>query len=180
MKSAINVVVLGTGAVGKSCLSIRYIQNSFEKDYEPTIQNTYSKVITLDRKTYQLDILDTAGMESGDVFKPKMFREANTFILVYDITERSSFDALETIHEDILRIRGSDPAPTAVFANKVDLAEDRIISTEEGQKFAKSINAVYFETSAKTAVGVNEGFEGAVREYLKTQTQKKKSLCLLI
>ena len=183
MKS-IKAVVLGLAAVGKSALSIRFIQNSFVKDYEPTISNTYNKTVTIDHQTYNVDILDTAGMEGGETLKPNIFRSRDCFILVYDITDRSSFENVPQIHEDILRIREVSSVPCCLVGNKSDLVEDREVSVEEGQQLAKELGAIFFETSAKTGSNVNEAIEGTIREFIKTmpesQKKKKKSFCLLI
>lgn len=181
MKS-VNLLVLGSAAVGKSNLSLRFTQNCFEEEYEPTIQNIFQKAITLDRHTYQLDITDTAGMETGDVMRPVLFKSADIFILIYDVCDKTTFEHIEGLHEDIIRIRGLEaPVPCMILANKVDKVDEREVSTEEGQKAAKSMNAAYYETSAKTGQGVQEGFEQAVREFLKTKPQEKPSKrCLLL
>ena len=184
MKS-IKAVVLGLAAVGKSALSIRFVQNSFVKDYEPTISNNYNKTVTIDHQTYSVDILDTAGMEGGEALKPNIFRSRDCFILVYDITDRSSFENVPQIHEDILRIREVSSVPCCLVGNKCDLVGDREVKTEEGQQLAKELGAIFFETSAKTGANVTEAIEGTIREFIKTmpdnqKPKKKAGICLLI
>lgn len=181
MSKAVKIVVMGLAAVGKSALSIRFIQNSFVADYEPTISNNYTKPLTIDHETYSLDILDTAGMEGGETLKPAIFRGRDCFMLVYDITDRSSFENISQIHEDILRIRDASKVPCCLIGNKADLESDREVKKEEGEALAKELNSVFIETSARTGLNVNEAVEITVREYLKTIPQQpKKKLCLLI
>ena len=182
MKS-VKAVVLGLAAVGKSALSIRFIQNSFVKDYEPTISNNYNKSVTIDHTTYSVDILDTAGMEGGETLKPSIFRSRDCFILVYDITDRSSFENIPQIHEDILRIREVSSVPCCLVGNKCDLVDDREVTTEEGQQLAKEIGSIFFETSAKSGQNVVEAIEGTIREYIKTipaPVKKSGWSCLLV
>ena len=182
MKS-IKVVVLGLAAVGKSALSIRFIQNSFVTDYEPTISNNYNKSLTVDNQTYSVDILDTAGMESGSNLKPNIFKSRDCFILVYDITDRSSFENVSQIHEDILRIRDCYSVPCVIIGNKVDLKEDREVNEDEGNQLAKQLGAVFIETSAKTGLNVEEAIIIAIKEHIKTlpESQKtKNSWCFLL
>jgi small GTP-binding protein len=182
MKS-VKVVVLGLAAVGKSALSIRFIQNSFVKDYEPTISNNYTKTVNIDHNTYSVDILDTAGMEGGETLKPNVFRSRDCFVLVYDITDRASFENVPQIHEDILRIRDAKSVPCCLIGNKCDLVDDREVQTEEGQQLAKNIGAIFYETSAKSGINVVDAIEGTIREYIKTipaPTKKSGWSCLLV
>ena len=179
----IKVVVLGLAAVGKSALSIRFIQNSFVTDYEPTITNNYNKSVVIDKVTYSVDILDTAGMECGSTFKPGIFRTRDCFIIVYDITDRSSFENVSQIHEDILRIKDCHSVPCVIIGNKVDLKEDREVSYEEGVQLAKQMGAVFMETSAKTGQNVNESIETSIREYIRQNPdnpQPKKKWCNIL
>ncbi|KAH0789619.1 Ras family GTPase [Histomonas meleagridis] len=165
--TTVKVVVLGLGAVGKSCLSIRFVQNTFMTEYEPTISNTYKKAITLNNQQYSLDILDTAGMETQEALKPQIYRDRDVFILVYAINERESFDNISKIHSDIQRYKDTNKFPCVLCANKIDLENERQVSYEDGKALATTLGAQFLETSAKTGVGVQEIMTTAVNEYLK-------------
>ncbi|OHS96276.1 Ras-like protein rasD [Tritrichomonas foetus] len=173
--SQVKVVVLGLGAVGKSALTIRFVQNTFVEEYEPTISNTYKKTATVDGKSYSIDILDTAGMECNESLKPVIYRGRDCFVLVYAITDRASFESIKQIHDDILRVKDSEKVPCILCGNKSDLDDSRQVSVEEVQELANSLNAVFLETSALNGNNVEEAMKKAVREYTKTLPQEKEA-----
>lgn len=166
MSQTIKVVVLGLGAVGKSCLSIRFVQGTFVVDYEPTISNTYKKTITVDGTSYTLDILDTAGMETQESLKPTVYRDRDCFILVYAVNDRASYDAISRLHSDIQRYKEDDGFPCILCGNKVDLP-DQQVTEEEGKELAENLKAKFLLTSAKTGHNVSEIMVQAVQEYMK-------------
>jgi len=183
------LVIVGGGGVGKSALTIQLIQNHFIDEYDPTIEDSYRKQVTIDAETCLLDILDTAGQEEYSAMRDQYMRTGQGFLMVYAITSRSSFEELVGFKEQILRVKDTDKVPMVVVGNKSDLESERQVSTQQGQDLAKSFGAPFFETSAKTRVNVEESFYQLVREIRKSngvakneQTQKKKNLmkkCLL-
>ena len=164
--ACVKVVVLGLGAVGKSALSIRFVQNTFIPDYEPTISNTYKKTTTVDGKTYSVDILDTAGMDNNDTMKPVLYRQRDCFLFIYAINDRASFESIQKIHDEVLRVNDKNKVPCVLCGNKSDLEDQRAIKVEEGRDLAKQINAVFLETSALSGSNVQEAMTEAVREYV--------------
>jgi small GTP-binding protein len=182
--TCIKLAVLGLGAVGKSALSIRFVQGTFVADYEPTIQNTYRKTVTVDGKTYAIDILDTAGMDSNDAMKPAIYRGRDCFLLVYSITDRASFDKVKEIHADLRRVLDKPVVPCVICGNKSDLEAGRQISVQEAKDVANRFQAAFVETSALMGTNVAEAMVSVVRTFLKAQsgaTQKKpgKTRCIL-
>jgi len=157
------IVMLGDGGVGKSCLSIQFIHNYFTNDYDPTIENSYRKTVTVDEIPCLLEILDTAGQEDFIAMRDQHIRYGEVFALVFSITNRASFDGLKEHYDTIVRVKERDDVPLVVMANKCDLEATRAISTAEGKQFAKGINAPFFETSAKTRFNVDEAYEELVR-----------------
>ncbi|GLD94536.1 hypothetical protein PINS_up003147 [Pythium insidiosum] len=85
------LVVLGSGGVGKSALTIRLVTDNFLEDYDPTIEDSYRKLSTIDGDQVVLDILDTAGQEEYTSMQDQWMREGNGFLLVYSVTSQSSF-----------------------------------------------------------------------------------------
>ena len=175
----VKVIVLGLGAVGKSALSNRFVRNQFIEEYDPTIMDTYTKATTVDDKTYLVNILDTAGMDDNIAAKPCLFRQQNSFILVYAIDDAESFERISEIHKEIVNHLGRDSYPCVLCGNKADLADSRVVTEDEGQALAREIHAVFLETSAKTGQNVNEAVTQAIREFVKTGpasvTAEKKS-----
>jgi GTPase KRas len=182
------LVIVGSGGVGKSSLTVQMIQNRFVEEYDPTIEESYRKQVTIDGETCLLSVLDTAGEEEysmGD----RYMRTAQGFVLTYSITSRSSFDEMVSYQEQILQVKDEDSVPMVLVGNKCDLEQDRVISPTGGRELAKSFNCLCYETSAKARINVEEAFFQAVREIRKVCTRKnniraqrreKKSACSLL
>lgn len=183
------LVVVGGGGVGKSALTIQLIQNHFIEEYDPTIEDSYRKQVTIDGEPCLLDILDTAGQEEYSAMRDQYMRTGQGFLLVYSITSRSSFDEIASFREQILRVKDKDFVPMVIVGNKVDLENERMVSTVEGRDLAKSFNVPFMETSAKTRINVEDSFFELVRcikkERLDSQgdggaKKKKKKPCAIL
>eukprot|EP01115_Flamella_aegyptia_P007076 TRINITY_DN2948_c0_g1_i1.p1 TRINITY_DN2948_c0_g1~~TRINITY_DN2948_c0_g1_i1.p1 ORF type:complete len:198 (+),score=89.06 TRINITY_DN2948_c0_g1_i1:49-642(+) len=161
------LVILGEGGVGKSALTIQLTQNHFITEYDPTIENSYRKQVNIDEETCMLDILDTAGQEEYSAMRDQYIRSGQGFVIVYSITSKSTFDTLASFHDQILRVKDEDTFPVVVLGNKCDLEKDREVPSTEGKAFADSIEAPFYETSAKARINVEEGFYQLVREIRK-------------
>ena len=130
-----------------------FIQEYFAEEYEPTIESNYRKTLTVDGKTYMIDIFDSAGMENISSAKPSAIRQRDCFILIYSVEDNESFDAIQRIYDEILRIKEAETVPCILCANKQDLPDDRhAIDNAEGQQLAKKLHAIFLPTSAKTAI----------------------------
>jgi len=168
------LVIVGGGGVGKSALTIQLIQNHFIDEYDPTIEDSYRKQVTIDDETSLLDILDTAGQEEYSAMRDQYMRTGQGFIMVYAITSRSSFDEIASFREQILRVKDKDKVPMVLVGNKCDLETERQVTTGEGSDLAKSFGCPFFESSAKTRVNVEESFYQLVRE-IKRENNPTKS-----
>jgi GTPase KRas protein len=164
--SVLKLVVLGEGGVGKTALTIQYTQHLFVKDYDPTIESTFTKTVELDGSVTMLDILDTAGQEEYSVMRNQYIRSGNGFVLVYSITSRESFKSLPSFRDQIFRVKDSDQYPLVVCANKADMEDRREVTKEEGLALAQKLNCPHFETSARTRVNVEEAFNTLVRNMM--------------
>jgi len=158
------LVIVGGGGVGKSALTIQLIQNHFVDEYDPTIEDSYRKQVTIDEETCLLDILDTAGQEEYSAMRDQYMRTGQGFLCVYAITSRTSFDEIASFREQILRVKDADKVPMVIAGNKSDLEDERQVTTVEGQDLAKAFVCPFMETSAKTRVNVEESFYELVRE----------------
>jgi len=162
------LVIVGGGGVGKSALTIQLIQNHFIDEYDPTIEDSYRKQVTIDAETCLLDILDTAGQEEYSAMRDQYMRTGQGFLMVYAITSRSSFEELVGFKDQILRVKEADHVPMVVVGNKSDLESERQVTSQEGTDLARNFGAPFFETSAKTRVNVEESFYSLVREIRKS------------
>eukprot|EP00296_Roombia_truncata_P000621 JP436302.1.p1 GENE.JP436302.1~~JP436302.1.p1 ORF type:complete len:189 (-),score=86.44 JP436302.1:267-833(-) len=183
------LVIVGGGGVGKSALTIQLIQNNFIEEYDPTIEDSYRKQVTIDDETCLLDILDTAGQEEYSAMRDQYMRTGQGFLVVYSITSRSSFDEVSAFREQISRVKDSDKVPIVIVGNKVDLEHDRQVSTVEGRELAKSFGVPFLETSAKVRINVEDSFYELVREIRRSEQkgkdagkakQKKKGGCAIL
>ena len=161
------LVVVGGGGVGKSAITIQFVQRHFIEDYDPTIEDSYRKQITIDGEPSLLNILDTAGQEDYSAMRDQYMRTGQGYMIVFAVNNRCTFDEVSEFHEQILRVRDADSVPLVIVGNKVDIVEGREVTTLEGKALAKSFNAVYIETSAKMRMNVEDAFFSLVREVRK-------------
>lgn len=158
------LVVVGGGGVGKSALTIQFIQSHFVDEYDPTIEDSYRKQCVIDDEVALLDVLDTAGQEEYSAMREQYMRTGEGFLLVYSVTSRNSFDEISTFHQQILRVKDKDRFPVVVVANKCDLEYERQVGTHEGRELAQVFGSRFTETSAKQRINVDEAFYNLVRE----------------
>jgi len=158
------LVIVGGGGVGKSALTIQLIQNHFVDEYDPTIEDSYRKQVTIDQETCLLDILDTAGQEEYSAMRDQYMRSGQGFLTVFAVTSRSSFDEVTSFREQILRVKDEDKVPMVLAGNKCDLDNERQVTKAQGEELAKSFGCPFFETSAKARINVEEAFYQLVRE----------------
>eukprot|EP01102_Stenamoeba_stenopodia_P005094 TRINITY_DN15605_c0_g1_i1.p1 TRINITY_DN15605_c0_g1~~TRINITY_DN15605_c0_g1_i1.p1 ORF type:complete len:193 (+),score=38.56 TRINITY_DN15605_c0_g1_i1:361-939(+) len=161
------IVILGDGGVGKSCLTIQFTQNHFVREYDPTIENSYRKQITIDEEACILDILDTAGQEEYSVMRDQYINSGQGFMLVYSITSKATFKSLTDLREKILQVKDCDHFPMVIVGNKCDLDKERQVATQEGKDLCSSWGAPFLESSAKSRTNVEEAFKAVVREIRK-------------
>jgi Ras-related protein Rab-1A len=149
------VAIAGDGAVGKTSLLRQYATGKFEESHIMTIGVDFQTIeVDLKGQPIKLTAWDLAGQDRFAPFRGSFYRGARAVALVFDVTDRQSFDDLSHWLQEA---RGVVPdAYLVVNGNKIDL--ERVVSIEEGKAFAASINGAYAETSAKTGDGVQRFF----------------------
>ena len=193
-------LLLGNSEVGKTCLIRRYTNGIFNEDYISTIGIDYdSKKEIIDDINVQVKLWDTAGQERFRAITPNNLRNAEGTMLVFDITNSDSFNALKDWLESIKTHFGEKniSIPIIIVGNKIDLEDKRDVEKDDANKFAQENNYKYFETSAKTGEGVDNAVRELVRQILankdsedsgeknnkiklqdnKKDNQKKKGCC---
>ena len=152
-------IIIGDSNVGKSCLMIRFTDEKFKHDNDPTIGVEFgSKSTTINEQNLKLQIWDTAGQESFRSITRSYFRGAIGAMLVFDITNRESFQNIENWVEET-RTCASSNIVIIIIGNKSDLSATREVTAEEATDFAKNKGLIYIETSAKTSQNVDKCFE---------------------
>eukprot|EP00300_Choanocystis_sp_HF-7_P006585 c14789_g1_i1.p1 GENE.c14789_g1_i1~~c14789_g1_i1.p1 ORF type:complete len:209 (+),score=43.83 c14789_g1_i1:1-627(+) len=151
-------VLIGDSNVGKSCLLLRFADESFTESYISTIGVDF-KIRSIDdeNKTIKLQIWDTAGQERFRTISSTYYRGAHGIIVVYDITNRESFENVQRWLQEIEKY-AKEGVHKLLVGNKLDLQAQRQISYIEGKEFADKNRLTFMETSAKSGAGVEDAF----------------------
>ncbi|EMG48882.1 Ras-related protein RSR1 [Candida maltosa Xu316] len=164
------VVVLGAGGVGKSSITVQFVQGVYVESYDPTIEDSYRKQIEVDGRACDLEILDTAGVAQFTAMRELYIKSGKGFLLVYSVTDENSLKELLALREQVLRIKDSDNVPMVLVGNKCDLEEDRVLSIEDGVKVSQDWGLVpFYETSAMYKTNVDEAFIDVVRQIMRKE-----------
>uniref|UniRef100_A0A3Q0RT65 GTP-binding protein Rheb n=1 Tax=Amphilophus citrinellus TaxID=61819 RepID=A0A3Q0RT65_AMPCI len=164
------IAILGYRSVGKSSLTIQFVEGQFVDSYDPTIENTFTKMITINGQEYHLQLVDTAGQDEYSIFPQTYSIDINGYILVYSVTSNKSFEVVQVIHEKLLDMVG-----------KVHMCV-LVISCEEGKALAESWNAAFMESSAKENQTAVEVFRRMILEAEKMDggVQPGKTSCSMM
>lgn len=160
----IKVISMGNAEVGKSCIIKRYCEKRFVSKYLATIGIDYgvTKVQVRDREI-KVNIFDMAGHPFFFEVRNEFYKDTQGVILVYDVGQKDSFDALDSWLAEMKQELGPhgnmDNIVFVVCANKIDCSKHRCIDESEGRLWAESKGFLYFETSAQTGEGINEMFQ---------------------
>ncbi|DAA75317.1 TPA_exp: Uncharacterized protein A8136_1714 [Trichophyton benhamiae CBS 112371] len=170
-----HIVVLGAGGVGKSCLTAQFVQNIWIESYDPTIEDSYRKVLAVDGRPCLLEILDTAGTEQFTAMRELYMKQGEGFLLVFSITSMSSLNELQELREQIIRIKDDEKVPIVIVGNKSDLEEDRAVSRSRAFALSQQWgNAPYYETSARRRANVDEAFIDLCRQIIRKDIRSNK------
>jgi small GTP-binding protein len=198
---AIKSVVVGDGAVGKTCLLISYTTNAFPSEYIPTVFDNFSANVMVDNQVVNLGLWDTAGQEDYDRLRPLSYPNTDVFLLCYSIANPASFENVRNKwNAEVTRY--CPGVPKVLVGTKVDLRTDpealalladkkqSPITLEQGQKLAQEIGASRFiECSALTQHNLKQLFDEAIRLVIypdptkngkgKDKNNNKKGKCTL-
>lgn len=169
MTRTYNISLIGDSATGKTSIANALcLESEFSNEYTPTIGASMLKIPFQDgEKTIWYYFWDTAGMETYRSLAPVYYRDSSLAIIVYDITSKKSFDSVDEWRNLYLSTVG-EGFPTVIVGNKIDLEEQREVSTEDGEGKALSMNSKFIETSAKTKKNIPQILE-IITEILKNQ-----------
>jgi len=170
------VVVLGSGGVGKSALTVQFVSGHFMEKYDPTIEDFYRKEIEVDSCPCVLEILDTAGTEQFASMRDLYIKNGQGFVVVYSLTNHQTFQDIKHMRDQVVRVKGTEKVPILLVGNKVDMETHREVPTVEGMALAQFWNCPFVEASAKNKTNVNEVFAEIVREMNMRPEQKDREI----
>ena len=168
------LLIIGESGVGKTCLLLRFTDDSFTANHLTTIGIDFKiKIINLENKLIKLQIWDTAGQERFRTITKTYYKGAHGIILTYDVTDQNSFKNIRNWIKQI-EANAQTNVCKVLVGNKCD-KPDRVVTEEEGKKLADDFNMSFFETSAKTNQNVNEVFNFLTAEILKSNAGKPQN-----
>ncbi|CAL1263491.1 unnamed protein product [Larinioides sclopetarius] len=172
---SVKTCVIGSQGVGKTSMIYQLSMKQFKTNVTPTIGASFScKVIDVDSYTIRFQIWDTAGQETYKSMLPMYYRKANLAIVVFDITCYESYSSLPKWIEELQK-NADNNCVICIVGNKLDLEHKRAVDRNKAAHFAKSIGALYFETSAKTNEGIMDVFIHVARQMINSYQRRKSS-----
>jgi small GTP-binding protein len=167
------VLLLGDWSVGKTCLLMRYMDNTFTEMHLSTIGiDSKVKIVNLkEGLDAKIQIWDTAGQERYKTIAKSYIKGANGILLVYDVTQRTSFEGIKNWVKQI-KEQVSSRVSVVLIGNKTDLVDKREVKTEEGEELGKEYNYQFFETTAKDGININEAFEALIKTIAEKYSYK--------
>jgi len=171
MSKSYKIVVIGAGGVGKSCFTIQLISGTFVETYDPTLEDSYRKQMTVDDEEAVLNIYDTAGQEDFSAVRDQYIRIGEGFICMYSITNDASFQEVTTLRDKLVDITEEEDHPVVLVGNKCDLEDDRQVQKTQAQSLSDKYKWTFIEASAKNKINVTETFQEIVRCIRKYRTQ---------
>lgn len=173
------IVILGSRHVGKTAIIQRFVNNTFNKNHFPTVQNTFSKNIKLGTTTYGLKIIDTAGIGKYELFDNPMYSiGVDGYVFVFSVDEEESLNNLKIINEKVESATFGCAIPKLFVANKIDLRK-REVSKKKLNQFREEVNGNVVQVSAKTGENIQFLFESLLDLMPKPQTTQKP-LCNIL
>eukprot|EP01117_Protostelium_nocturnum_P019122 TRINITY_DN819_c0_g1_i2.p1 TRINITY_DN819_c0_g1~~TRINITY_DN819_c0_g1_i2.p1 ORF type:complete len:194 (+),score=64.11 TRINITY_DN819_c0_g1_i2:194-775(+) len=153
------LLLIGDSGVGKSCILLRFADNAFTDNFISTIGVDFKiKTIDIEGKKVKMQIWDTAGQERFQTITTSYYRGAHGLIIVFDVTNKVSFDNIKKWLDDIER-HASPSIVKCLVGNKCDLENKRVIDYSTAKQLADSLNISYMETSAKESINISQAFE---------------------
>jgi len=163
----LKLLLIGDSGVGKSCLLLRFSDDSFTPSFITTIGIDFKiRTIELDGKRIKLQIWDTAGQERFRTITTAYYRGAMGILLVYDVTDERSFKNIRNWFSNIEQ-HASEGVNKILIGNKCDWVEKKAITKEQGQALADEFGIKFLETSAKANINVEEAFFTLARDIKK-------------
>lgn len=189
---SLKCVVVGDGAVGKTCLLISYTTNNFPHEYVPTVFDNYAVTVMIGDEPYTVGLFDTAGQEDYDRLRPLSYPSTDVFLICFSVVLPPSFENVkEKWYPEVSH--HSPNTPCLIVGTQIDLRDDqnivanlakqnqRPIMPQQGERLAKELNAIkYVECSALSQKGLKNVFDEAIVAALEPPVIKKSKKCSIL
>ncbi|XP_076453615.1 ras-related protein Rab-37-like isoform X7 [Babylonia areolata] len=167
------VMLIGDSGVGKTCILVRFKDGTFlSGSFISTVGIDFrNKVVEVDGTKVKLQIWDTAGQERFRSITHAYYRDAHALLLLYDVTNKASFDNIRAWLAEINEYAQEDVV-IMLLGNKCDSTSERVIRKEDGERLAREYGVAFMETSAKTGVNVDLAFMAVARDLKMKKTRR--------
>ena len=187
MEKRVKFIIIGDKTVGKSCIINQFIEKQFINEYIQSIgSDKIKKEIEIEGKKLNLEIWDTVGQEQYSAVNKIFIKNAQIALIVYDITNRKSFENLNNWYNLIFEINKDSNVIVGVTANKTDLYENQVVDSEEGKNFADEKKISFFETSAKdyesienVFIQLSKFYINKVQKIVEEEIERRNSMGLI-
>ena len=170
------IIIVGDLSSGKTNIVTQYISHKFVQDSQPTIGvEMFNKDFQINEDKVSAQIWDTAGQEKYNALTSSYYKGAKGAIVVYDITQESTFLKVEQFVKD-LREKSDKNVYMILVGNKIDLEENRKVSKEEGKILADKLKMGFFEVSAKNGTGIEDLFKNLIDNVYEKNNREFKSM----
>ena len=174
----IELLIIGDQNVGKSNFIFRFTENKFSESHQATIgMDVKVKNITIDNKVYKIQIFDTSGQEVYKSISRNYYLRVQGILLMFDLTNRFSFQNLENWIKEIYNVR--DKVPLIIIGNKCDLEKQIEVNDDVVKKFGEKINASYYKTSAKNGKNIDKAIVNFVKQIIDLDITNKDKTYIL-
>ena len=165
------ILLIGDSGVGKTSLLLRFSDREFQEEQQSTIGvDLKIKKVKVGDKKVKITVWDTAGQERFRTLTSAYYRGAHGIIMVYDVSNKRSFDHLINWIKEIDQYGTNEEAVIILVGNKIDLEDLRMVSKQEGLLFARKHSTLFIEASAKTNQGVEQAFEELMQKIIEIPT----------
>ncbi|XP_052684564.1 ras-related protein Rab-37-like isoform X7 [Crassostrea angulata] len=166
-------ILVGDSGVGKTSLLVQFDQGRFQAgSFSATVGIGFTnKVVDVEGTKVKLQIWDTAGQERFRSITRAYYRDANALLLLYDVSNKASFDNIRAWLGEINEYAQEDVV-IMLLGNKADMTSERVIRTEDGERLANEYNVAFMETSAKTGMNVDLAFMAVAKDLKMKKTRK--------
>ncbi|KAI9683148.1 MAG: GTP-binding protein [Trizodia sp. TS-e1964] len=178
------IAIVGSRSVGKSSLTVQFVDGRFVESYYPTIENTFNHDFKYKGQEFSTEIIDTAGQDEYSILQSKHFIGIHGYMLVYSVASKQSFEMIPVLRDRILNHLGAEKIPIVIVGNKSDLRpEQRQVTPENGKKLAEEFKCAWTEASARYNENVAKSFELMIAEVEKAQNPappENTSKCIIM